>query len=117
MQLDVTSDSSLRSAVSSVEAILSETGSSLWCVVNNAAALVFADAEWQTKRLVSRQFDVNVIGALEVSKAFLPMLRKTEGRIVNMMSFCTDCPLPTLSVYTATKVRNVVDRVTGFPPG
>ena len=25
------------------------------------------------------------------------------GRIVNMISFCTTCPLPTLAVYTSTK--------------
>ena len=38
------------------------------------------------------------------SKAFLPVLRRTHGsRIVNMISFCADCPMPSLSVYTATK--------------
>ena len=38
-----------------------------------------------------------------MSKAFLPLLRASVGRIVNMISFCTDCPLPMLSGYTASK--------------
>ena len=27
----------------------------------------------------------------------------SQGRLVNVVSFCTECPLPTLSLYTATK--------------
>ena len=53
--------------------------------------------------MVKHQFDVNVIGCWAISKAFLPDLMASKGRLVNMISFCTECPLPTLSIYTATK--------------
>jgi len=53
--------------------------------------------------MVTRQYEVNVIGAWAVSQAFIPYLIKSKGRIVNMISYCTECPLPTLSVYTSTK--------------
>lgn len=53
--------------------------------------------------MVERQFDVNIIGCWAISKAFLPHLMASKGRLVNMVSFCTECPLPTLSIYTATK--------------
>ena len=33
----------------------------------------------------------------------MPHLMASNGRLVNVVSFCTECPLPTLSVYTATK--------------
>ena len=33
----------------------------------------------------------------------IPRITLSKGRLVNMISFCTECPLPTLSVYTATK--------------
>ena len=26
-----------------------------------------------------------------------------KGRLVNVISYCTECPMPTLSVYTSTK--------------
>ena len=43
-------------------------------------------------------------GVHRVTKAFLPLLRaSSNGRIINLISFCTDCPLPMLAVYTASK--------------
>ncbi len=44
----------MRSAAAAAESILSESGSELFCVVNNAATLVFGEAEWQTRELVRR---------------------------------------------------------------
>lgn len=104
VDLDVTDESSVKAARSVVEEQLSKSGSELSCLVNNAAVLTFGEVEWQPVDMVRRQFEVNVIGSHIVTKAFLPLLRKGENaRIVNMVSFCTDCPLPMLSVYTATK--------------
>lgn len=80
------------------------TDSDLWCLINNAASpLVFGDAIWLTKSMVTRQYEVNVIGAWAMSQAFSPYLIKSKGRIVNMISYCTECPMPTLSIYTSTK--------------
>ncbi len=53
--------------------------------------------------MVKQQFDVNVIGCWSIAQAFTPHLMESNGRLVNMVSFCTECPLPTLSIYTATK--------------
>ena len=75
----------------------------LWAVVNNAASLVFADAAFQTSEQVRNQIDVNFYGVWSISKTFTPHLISSKGRIVNIISFCTQCPLPTLSLYTATK--------------
>ena len=55
------------------------------------------------RKMVKQQFDVNVIGCWTMSKVFQPHLMASSGRIINMISFCTECPLPTLSVYTASK--------------
>lgn len=103
VDLDVTSDESIRAAVSTTNTILKDHGSELFCLVNNAAFLVFGNAEWQTKSLVQRQYEVNTMGPLRLSKAMLPHLRASRGRIVNVISNCTDCPMPTLAVYTSSK--------------
>ncbi len=71
--------------MSATRGILASNGLHLWCVVNNAASLVFADAEWQTMAMAERQLAVNVLGPLAVTKAFLPLLRESKGRIVNMI--------------------------------
>ena len=36
-------------------------------------------------------------------KICFPSLKSARGRVINMISNCTDCPLPTLSVYTSSK--------------
>jgi NAD(P)-dependent dehydrogenase (short-subunit alcohol dehydrogenase family) len=40
------------------------------------------------------QYEVNVIGAVRVSQAFLPMLRRYGGRVVNMGSLTARVSLP-----------------------
>uniref|UniRef100_A0A8C6YMJ5 Hydroxysteroid 17-beta dehydrogenase 2 n=1 Tax=Nothoprocta perdicaria TaxID=30464 RepID=A0A8C6YMJ5_NOTPE len=60
---------------------------SLWGVVNNAGILGFpADGELLPMSTYRHCMDVNFFGAVEVSKTFLPLLRKSQGRLVNMSS-------------------------------
>jgi NAD(P)-dependent dehydrogenase (short-subunit alcohol dehydrogenase family) len=47
--------------------------------------------------------DVNVIGLLAVSKAFLPMLRRGRGRIINISSGHGLLAIPDKSAYAASK--------------
>ncbi len=53
--------------------------------------------------MVQNQMNVNLFGPWLMSKIFMPDLIESKGRIVNMISFCTECQLPTLSVYSASK--------------
>ena len=101
VELDVTEDESVLKAVDQVQHVCGDKG--LYCLVNNAATLVFGEATWQTEEQILNQVHVNMVGPLRMTKALLPLLAKAKGRVVNMISNCTECPLPTLSVYTATK--------------
>ena len=62
---------------------------------------------WQTEQQIMSQMDVNYLGALRVTRACFPLLVRTDDertRVVNMISNCTECPLPTLGPYTGSKV-------------
>ena len=102
-KLDVTDSRSIEQLSQHVDEILEKENAQLKVLVNNAAALVFADATWQTRDMVWNQFAVNTIGCWEMSQVFAKHLIHSKGRLVNMISFCTQCPLPTLSVYCASK--------------
>ena len=69
VDLDVTEEESVEEVKVKVERILKERDCVLWAVVNNASTLVFAEVEWQPVTFVRRQFDVNLIGAISLSKA------------------------------------------------
>jgi len=104
IRLDVTSEESIEEAVNQVERIIEKNETVLHGVVNNAAAgVVFAEAAWQTKTQVVTQFMVNSVGPLLMTRSFLPLLSSGKGRVVNVVSFCTECPLPSLAVYSASK--------------
>ncbi len=86
VSLDITDEHSVQAAASRVE---QETGA-LDVLINNAA-VGYGDEEGLpsavTPDMVTRTFDVNVIGSLRVTQAFLPLVRRSpSGRIVNVSS-------------------------------
>ena len=101
LPLDITSRASRANLVEQVSSLLA--GEGLHCLVNNAAVLVFAEAAWQTEHQVKHQVEVNMVGPLLLTRAFITHLSTSRGRVINMISNCTTCPLPTLAVYTASK--------------
>uniref|UniRef100_A0A8D0DM64 Hydroxysteroid 17-beta dehydrogenase 2 n=1 Tax=Salvator merianae TaxID=96440 RepID=A0A8D0DM64_SALMN len=76
----------------------------LWGVINNAGILGFAaDGELLPMSSYKQCMDVNFFGSVEVSKAFLPLLRKSKGRLINISSMAGGVPLPTFAAYGASK--------------
>ena len=91
LPLDVADDTSVRAAARTV----SEAGPSLDVLVNNAAISLDRNpgdnGSWRPSELplenLRRTFDVNYFGAIAVTQAFLPLLRRSPaGRIVNVSS-------------------------------
>ncbi len=73
-------------------------------VLVNSAGVGFAGPidELPTKRL-DLQLDINLRGLLLVTGAALPLLRESQGLIVNLASIAGTIPAPPLPVYGATK--------------
>ncbi|EFA06375.2 D-beta-hydroxybutyrate dehydrogenase, mitochondrial [Tribolium castaneum] len=104
IQLDVTSKESVFVAVETINQYLNSNPSyEFYALVNNAGVMVFGEFEWQTERLIHQQVHVNLMGTMNVSRAFIPLLRKYHGRLINITSHCSFTCLPGLSVYGATK--------------
>ncbi|XP_054566421.1 17-beta-hydroxysteroid dehydrogenase type 2 isoform X2 [Eptesicus fuscus] len=76
----------------------------LWAVVNNAGILGLpTDGELIPMIHYKRCMDVNFFGAVEVTKAFLPLLRKSKGRLVNISSMAGGVPLFKMAAYGSSK--------------
>ncbi|KAM3935123.1 retinol dehydrogenase 7-like [Leptodactylus fuscus] len=82
--LDVTDSKSVRSAAEIVSNTVGKTG--LWGLVNNAGTIIFGPNEWQTKENFVKVLNVNLIGMVDVTLQLLPLVRKAQGRIVNVSS-------------------------------
>ncbi|XP_062453396.1 17-beta-hydroxysteroid dehydrogenase type 6 isoform X2 [Rhea pennata] len=83
--LDVTSSESIAAAVAWVEGRVGDRG--LWGLVNNAGILhPTAPNEWLRKEDFVRVLNVNLVGLVEVTLSFLPLVRRARGRVVNVAS-------------------------------
>jgi NAD(P)-dependent dehydrogenase (short-subunit alcohol dehydrogenase family) len=58
----------------------------LWAVVNNAGIWSLSDIERTSEAVFRRVLDINLFGQMRVSKTFLPVVRQSKGRFVNMSS-------------------------------
>ncbi|XP_055269033.1 17-beta-hydroxysteroid dehydrogenase type 2 [Moschus berezovskii] len=51
---------------------------------------------------------VNFFGAVEVTKAFLPLLRKSKGRLVNISSMAGGVPMQKMAAYGSSKAALIM---------
>ncbi len=99
--LDGTGEESFSAAAEFVKEAVGDSG--LNGLVNNAGLVVAGPLEVLPIERLRYQFEVNVIGQVAVTQAFLPMLRVTKGRIVNMGSISGRVASPYLGAYAASK--------------
>ena len=99
LALDVTSDN-IKDCVKEVSRL---TDGKLDMLVNNAGIgyiMPLSDADLHTAREV---FEVNVFAQLAVTQAFLPLILKSKGVIVNQTSIASVINSPMQGIYNASK--------------
>ena len=100
VQLDVTDEASMRSAVEQVVAAEGAVGA----LVNNAGYSQSGALEVLDMDDVRRQFETNVFGLLRMCQLVLPGMREQRrGRIVNISSIGGKLTFPGGGIYHATK--------------
>ncbi|XP_021558343.1 17-beta-hydroxysteroid dehydrogenase type 2 [Neomonachus schauinslandi] len=102
LQMDITDPQQIKDAHRKVVEKLQNRG--LWAVVNNAGIIGLpADGELIPMTEYKKCMAVNFFGAVEVTKAFLPLLRKSKGRLVNISSMAGGVPMEKLAAYSSSK--------------
>ena len=100
--LDVTDETALAENVRRVEEAVGAGG--LDGLVNNAGITVQGPLEYLPVEDLRKQFEVNVVGQIAVTQAFLPALRRAKGRVVFMSSISGRAgALPLIGPYSASK--------------
>jgi NAD(P)-dependent dehydrogenase (short-subunit alcohol dehydrogenase family) len=99
--MDVTNGPSIVAARVAVEAALG--GRALMGLVNNAGIPIAGPLELVPLADLRRVLEVNLVGAVAVTQTFLPLLKASRGRIVNISSIAGRSALPFLGPYAASK--------------
>ena len=109
LPLEVTDARSVAAAAAFVAERLGPGG--LRGVVNNAGIAAAAPLELLPLDDLRQVLEVNVVGAVAVTQAFLPRLREARGRVVNVGSLAGRLALPFLGGYAASKgaLRSLTD--------
>jgi NAD(P)-dependent dehydrogenase (short-subunit alcohol dehydrogenase family) len=100
LELDVTDDKSVKEAI---EMIANEQGT-VNVLVNNAGYALVGPLEELSIQEFKEQFETNVFGAIRVTQAVLPIMRKQRhGTIVNISSIAGRIGFPLTSAYVSSK--------------
>jgi len=93
LTLDVTNAAQIEAAVERVE--------SLDVLINNAGVAIYDDLS--NLEVIKQHLAVNLLGLLKVTHAFLPLLRRSRGAIVNNLSLAGLAALPVIPSYSISK--------------
>ncbi|XP_046577209.1 retinol dehydrogenase 16-like [Haliotis rubra] len=89
LKLEIADESSIRSAVEFVKSRIPD-GTGLWALINNAGtAASLGPVDWLERQDYASALDVNLLGLVDITRSFLPLLREGQGRVVNMSSILT----------------------------
>jgi NAD(P)-dependent dehydrogenase (short-subunit alcohol dehydrogenase family) len=93
LTLDVTDPAQIQAAVERVE--------SLDILINNAGVALYDDLS--DRAALEQHLAVNLFGTYGVTQAFLPLLTRSRGAIVNVVSAAAFAPLPVIPAYSISK--------------
>jgi NAD(P)-dependent dehydrogenase (short-subunit alcohol dehydrogenase family) len=95
--LDVTDPVQIRAAVDGIE--------SLDILINNAGVSVPDDLS--DRSAFERHLAVNLYGTLDVTHAFLPLLTRSHGAVINIVSLGAVAAVPVLPAYSVSKAASL----------
>ncbi|XP_066494085.1 C-signal-like [Tiliqua scincoides] len=100
LHLDVTDLKSINAAVQQVQKHVGECGLNL--LINNAGIRIHTTLATETAKSMMAQYNINTIGPLQVSQAFLPLLKMAAQRSLQEGLSCSKAAIVNISSLAAS---------------
>ncbi len=105
LEMDVTHSDSIRNCVETAI----QRFESIDVVVNNAGYFQMGPLETSSMDQIRRQYDTNVFGLIEVTKAFVPHFRSRHGGMfINVASISAENGYPFVGAYASSKAAVLI---------
>lgn len=91
--LDITNTEQIQRTVNQID--------TLDILINNAGIAMYDDLSKQ--EVIEQHLAVNLFGPLNVTRAFLPLLKRSKGAVVNNLSTSALAPMPIIPGYSISK--------------
>ena len=101
VMVDVADREQVKAAAETVRQALAEKP--LVGLINNAGISVNGPLEFTPIDMLRHQLEINVVSQVSVTQLFLPLLRKSQGRIINVGSVAGVFASPMMGPYCASK--------------
>lgn len=98
--MDVTKEDQILAAKETISKLRNQDR---FYLVNNAGTAVSGPVEAVPMEDYRKQFEVNFFGLVAVTQTFLPWVRETKGRIINLSSIAGRFASPFMGPYAASK--------------
>ena len=99
LKIDVTKENQILNA----RKIIFKSKIPLNVVLNNAGVPLRGPLETLNLKDIKKIYEINFFGLIRVIKIFLPLLRESSGRIINMGSTARLIPVPFTILYSSSK--------------
>jgi NAD(P)-dependent dehydrogenase (short-subunit alcohol dehydrogenase family) len=108
LKMDVTSEQDVAAAFKEISA---RVGDAEFILINNAGIAVGGPVEALPVEEWRRIFDVNFFAVVNLTRVFLPLIRKSKGRVINISSISAHIAAPFLGPYSTSKfaIRGFTD--------
>jgi len=93
LTVDITNADQIQEAAKKVE--------SLDILINNAGVALYGDLN--DRKLIEQHFAVNLFGMQDMAQAFLPLLERTKGAVVSVLSTTALVAFPPIAAYSISK--------------
>lgn len=109
IQMNVSNQEEIAAAYDKVQNILTDRSSGatkLFAIVNNAGIGLSSPIEWGKENSLDpydSHIDINTFGVIRVTRKFLPLIRRSKGRIVNLSSIAARTNIMGINPYSVSK--------------
>lgn len=103
LQLDINNEHDVHSAFLYVNENLPDGAPGLWALVHAAAWVTLGECEWVPPMVLRKSTDINFTGIARLTQVFLPLIRRSKGRVVLVSSLLARIPSPVRGIYCAMK--------------